>query len=89
MCVVSMVSDHYMQRFPQPTQMSPQIYEDIMELIRKAKEYDRMTGQPDCPTDTKRKWISDMEARRIQQDRNADLYRWYPNKFSYRTYTAK
>lgn len=65
MCVVSMVTDHYMPKWPQPAQMSPSIYKDIMELIRKAQEYDRMTGQPECPAPEKAKWLEEFEKAQI------------------------
>jgi hypothetical protein len=54
-----MVTDHYMPRWPQPTNISPHIYYDIQELLRKAEEYDRMTGQPKCPAPDKQKWLDD------------------------------
>lgn len=57
MCVVSMVTDHYMKRWPQPTHIRPDIYHDIEELIRKARAYDVMTGQPDCPAEDKNEWL--------------------------------
>ena len=68
MCVVSMISDHYMDRWPQPWQtpwphspLSPREYEDYQELLRKAKLYDEMTGQKDCPDPKKVEWQRDLE----------------------------
>ena len=68
MCVYSMVSDHFMHRWPRPWSPpapmfpempgvpTPQEYEDYQELLRKAKLYDQMTGQPDCPAPEKLEW---------------------------------
>lgn len=57
MCVVSMVTDHYQKIYPSPLDMSPDTYYDIMELIRKAKEYDRLNKQPDCIAKYKQAWL--------------------------------
>lgn len=62
MCVVSMVTDHYSQRWPQPSNMSPDVFNDVMELIRKAKEYDAANNQAECLREEKRKWLEAMEA---------------------------
>lgn len=61
MCVVSMVADHYMNRWPiytAPTTPAPLVWPqytitpdqwaEYTELKRKAAEYDARTGQPDC-----------------------------------------
>lgn len=62
MCVVSMISDHYMPRWPQPLLYPPPpiIYKDILELIEKARKYDELTGQPACPSPDKAKWVEEM-----------------------------
>lgn len=65
MCVVSMVTDHYMQQWPTPSHMSPSIYRDIEELIRKAKDYDRIHNQPECPAPDKQKWLEDFWASKL------------------------
>lgn len=62
MCVVSMVTDHYSQKWPQPSLMSPDIYKDVLELIRKAKEYDAANNQAECLREEKRVWLVDLEA---------------------------
>lgn len=59
MCVVSMVTDHYQRQWPNPTHISPETYRDISELIRKAKEYDRIHSQPECPDAIKQKWLDE------------------------------
>lgn len=71
MCAVSMISDHYGDKWRdlvRPHQnwpiTQPQIsrsefdalkaeVENLKELLRKAKEYDERTGQPDCEKDEK------------------------------------
>lgn len=61
MCVYSMVSGHHMGLWPQPEQFPPYRYEEYQELLRKAKEYDRMMNQPDCPDPEKEKWEKSLE----------------------------
>jgi hypothetical protein len=61
MCVYSMVSRHYFERFPVPQNFPPFLYPDYKELLRKAAEYDRMTGQQDCPDPEKEKWNKEVE----------------------------
>ena len=65
MCVVSMVTDHYMQRWSVPQYIPPTILRDIEELIRKAREYDKLTGQPDCPEGAKRDWLTELEKLKV------------------------
>ncbi len=48
MCVVSMISDHYREKYPQPAQWNWPTWQEYQELKRKAEAYDRMTKQPDC-----------------------------------------
>lgn len=61
MCTVSMVSDHYMERFPNPFTFPPVLYPDYAELLRKAKLYDEMTKQKDCPAPEKIEWQLEVE----------------------------
>lgn len=67
MCVVSMISDWGRQKWPRPDPWlfppttlpripTPQEYRDYQELVRKAREYDRIHQQPDCPDPEKLKW---------------------------------
>lgn len=51
-----------MKEWPKPSYMSPEVYKTIDEIIRKAKEYDKLTGQPDCPADDKLKWIGEFNS---------------------------
>jgi len=43
---------------PQP--LPEGIVSVIEELLRKAKEYDRITGQPDCELDSKKKILQEL-----------------------------
>lgn len=62
MCVVSMVSDHYMHKWPLPHYVpSYEEYLNYRELLRKAAEYDRITGQKDCPSKDKVDWNKQLE----------------------------
>ena len=61
MCTVSMISQHYHDQYPNHTQFPPAFYPDFAELIRKARLYDEMTKQPDCPDPAKVKWQQDLE----------------------------
>lgn len=61
MCVVSMVMDHFQEKWQQsviPIWPVPQItQEEVNEfrrLLDRAREYDRRMGQPDCELDEKR-----------------------------------
>ncbi len=63
MCVVSMISDHYFDKwsprqsgtvttFPDlPTQKE---IDEFRELLRKAREYDKANNQPDCELQSKK-----------------------------------
>lgn len=68
MCVVSMIVDHYTNKWtekwheqqstlePIPL-VSPITQEEVDEfrrLLQRAREYDKRTGQPDCELDEKR-----------------------------------
>lgn len=66
MCVVSMITDEYMRKWPYiPTTdpwwtpkpvITPEEHDWFKQLIKKAEEYDKRTGQPDCPDPEKVKW---------------------------------
>lgn len=53
MCTMSMIMDSALT-LPQVTWQQPEFGPNLEELLRKAKEYDRITGQPDCELDEKR-----------------------------------
>lgn len=67
MCVTSMITQHYMQQFPQPLTFPVFEWPNYQELLRKAKLYDEMTGQKDCPDDAKTQWALELE--RVLKDR--------------------
>ena len=57
MCVVSMIHDHYrhttpkdfdIQQWPTGPVWDMPRWSEYQELLRKAREYDKLTGQPDC-----------------------------------------
>ena len=68
MCVVSMIYDHYSERWweklhppisPWGIPMPPQIpskdeVEEFRKLLDRAREYDKKTGQKDCELEEKR-----------------------------------
>lgn len=59
MCVVSMVSDHYKRMWPSPLewqQVNNPDYSNYQELLRKARLYDELTKQQDCPAPDKVEW---------------------------------
>lgn len=62
MCVVSMVSDHYFQKYQYPTQWTWPTWTEYMELKRKAELYDELTKQKDCFKDD----LSDKEKAVIE-----------------------
>ena len=53
MCSVSMVMD-WAQTVPRPLWQQPSFPEQLEDILRRAREYDRITGQPDCELDEKR-----------------------------------
>jgi len=67
MCVVSMVMDHYTDRWKpmipsQPIlEMIPQIpqadIDEFYKLLERAREYDRKNGEPDCELEEKKEAI--------------------------------
>jgi hypothetical protein len=61
MCTVSMIVDHFRDRYPSPQQMPQMIYPDYMELVRKAKLYDEMMKQADCPKPEAEAWMTQIE----------------------------
>lgn len=69
MCVMSMVMDHYQEKWePRLYQttltvgstwpaITPEEVAEFRTLLERAREYDRSTGQPDCELDTKRQAV--------------------------------
>ncbi len=56
MCAVSMVTQHYYDKYPNPSTFPEWKFGDYFELVRKAKLYDELTGQKDCPEPVKQQW---------------------------------
>lgn len=57
-----MVSGHYQGQWPglaQWQQVPPSEYKNYQELVRKAKLYDEMMKQPDCPDPKKEAWMAE------------------------------
>ena len=61
MCTVSMITGHYQGLFPQPATFPPYLYQDYQELLRKARLYDEMMQQRDCPDPAKEEWQKKLE----------------------------
>lgn len=61
MCVVSMITDHYHDRYPKWERFPPSDYPDYQELLRKARLYDEMMKQKDCPSREKEEWQKKLE----------------------------
>lgn len=61
MCAVSMITGHYMPQYPSPQTFPQALYPDYSELVRKARLYDEMMKQPDCPDPKKEAWHAELE----------------------------
>ena len=61
MCVVSMGTDHNFQKYPNFQHFPPSQYTDYMELLRKARLYDELMKQKDCPDPIKAEWQKQLE----------------------------
>jgi hypothetical protein len=61
MCAVSMIVDHFRDRYPQPQYFPQPVYPDYMELVRKARLYDEMMKQKDCPKPEAEEWAAQLE----------------------------
>ena len=62
MCAVSMVIGHFKDSYPDPAKFPPLWYADYLELVRKAKLYDEMMKQTDCPDAKKVEWSDRLES---------------------------
>jgi hypothetical protein len=72
MCVVSMVQQHYIDKWkpnnqewnwpqnPLPQPPSQAEIEEFRRLLDRAREYDKTHDQPDCELDIKRKILQDL-----------------------------
>ena len=61
MCAVSNVTRSYYDRYPMPNQFPVNEWPNFQELVRKAREYDRLTKQPDCQDPLKASWERELE----------------------------
>jgi hypothetical protein len=74
MCVVSMIYDHYQDKWKQPPYYVPNPppvfvptglptqaeIDDFRKLLERAREYDKKHNQPDCELEEKRQKIKDL-----------------------------
>lgn len=58
-----MVTQHYYEQFPRVMEFPVWKYGDYLELVRKARLYDELTGQPDCPEPVKQNWHDQLTLR--------------------------
>lgn len=61
MCVVSNITDYHQRLYPNPWKAP--YPKDIIDLIEKARKYDEITGQKDCPSEDKKEYIEALEKR--------------------------
>lgn len=79
MCVVSMIHEHYQAPWrtdwPQRTERLPELppewnwprWDEYQELLRKAKAYDEMMKQPDCPDPQKQALMGEIERKLVEK----------------------
>lgn len=69
MCVMSMVMDHYYDKWytltadplpQQPLSITPEEVEEFRKLLERAREYDRQHNQPDCELEEKRRKVKEL-----------------------------
>ena len=60
MCVTSMVMQTYFDQYPVPTQFPAHQWPTYQELMEKARKYDEMMKQPDCPDLVKHQWHEEL-----------------------------
>lgn len=56
MCMVCMVTQGYMDRFPLPIFFPPLEYVPFQKELETAREKDIIDGAPDCPSAEKLEW---------------------------------
>lgn len=66
MCAVSMITDHYRDKWPLPTYplvqepvkiiITPEMFGEYMKLKQAAEEYDKRNNQEDCAKPEIAKW---------------------------------
>ena len=67
MCASSMITDHFMQHYPVPHTFPTYQWPTYTELLEKARKYDEMMKQPDCPEPSKVQWHQELE--RVMKER--------------------
>lgn len=74
MCVVSMIHDHFRDRYPLPDYLRDLDdgwikirWEEYQELLRKAREYDARTNQPNCEDPKKAEFEKQVKATLIRK----------------------
>lgn len=67
MCVVSMIHDYHRERWPDPIEWDPTKWLGYQELLEKARKYDELMKQPDCPDPEKEKWAKELEEHMVQK----------------------
>lgn len=61
MCSVCMVTQSYMDRWPQIYQFPPIEYIPFTRALEEAKQQDIVDGAPDCPSPEKLEWQRALE----------------------------
>jgi len=69
MCVSSMVSQHYFDKYPDPYTFPLYDYPNYQELLRKARLYDEIMKQRDCPDPKKEQWNKELDLFMTKFDR--------------------
>lgn len=57
MCVVSMVIGWGQEQWITPHIFPTYFYPQYLDLIKRAEEYDKLNNQPNCPDESKDKWL--------------------------------
>lgn len=87
MCAVSMITDHYRdrwpmlnkyqalssQQFPPPIQITTEQWNEYLELKRRAQEYDARTNQADCAKPDVEEWEKKVESYLIKKGLLTDV----------------
>ncbi len=76
MCAVSMVTQHWYDKYPTPWQFPASEYWDYTELVRKAKMYDELMKQADCPDPTKQEWHRSIVDKFEKQQPRSQTITW-------------
>lgn len=75
MCVVSMIMDHYNDKWPKPSEIKPYFppqpipypnlptqaeIDEFRKLLERAREYDKNNNEPDCELEEKKEKIREL-----------------------------